>query len=80
MLIEAQKDKLIVGLKQSKRAVEGGNAAKLYLAQDCDPMLIAPIEKAAQENEVSVFYVSTMKELGAMCNIDVKASCAVVLK
>lgn len=80
MLIGNEKDKLIVGFKQSKRAIINGSAEKLYLAEDCDPMLTSPIEKLAEENGLQVFYISSMKELGSMCGIDVKASCAVITK
>ena len=80
MLSTISKDKLIIGLKQTKKAVAAGLAQKLYLARNCDPMISEPLEEAAQNAGVQVIYVDTMKELGTMCSINVGASCAAVLK
>ena len=80
MLTNAQKDKLIVGLKQSKKAIQNGTAKDLYMAGDCDPMYSEPLEELAKQNGVQIFYIPTMKELGTMCGINVGASCAVIIK
>ena len=80
MLSTIPKDKLIIGLKQTKKAVTAGLVQKLYLAENCDPMISEPLQEAAQKAGVQVLYVATMKELGSMCAINVGASCAAVLK
>lgn len=80
MLFETKKDKLIVGYKQSAKAIASGIAKEVYLAKNCDPVLTDKLEKSAADMGADVFYIDTMKELGTMCGIDVGASCAVVIK
>ena len=80
MISVAEKERLIVGFKQALRAVKENRAAKIFLANDCESRISAPLEQAASAGETDIFYIDTMKELGAMCGIDVGASCAVVLK
>lgn len=80
MLSQSSKDKLIIGLKQTKKALLSGNAKELYIARDCDPIISEPLMDTANNMGVQVFFISTMKELGSMCSINVGASCAVVIK
>lgn len=79
MITDAERSHLQVGFKQSLRAVEEGKAKKALLALDCDEKISAPLRSAAQSKAVELLEVPTMRELGAMCGIEVKASCAVVL-
>lgn len=78
MFSDAEKAKLRVGYKQAIRALKESKAEKVFLAEDCDGHIKESIEKLAGGN-TPVLYVPDMKELGAMCSIDVGASCAVVL-
>ena len=80
MLSTIPKDKLIIGLKQTKKAVLAGQVKELYIAENCDPMISEPLQEVAQNAGAQVIYVSTMKELGTMCSISVGASCAAVLR
>ncbi len=80
MISEAEKARMQVGYKQAVRALAENKVQKIYLAGDCDEKISAPIEKAAQEKNAEIFYIPTMKELGALCGIDVGSSCAVILK
>ena len=80
MISDAEKERLIVGVKQAVKAVKENRAAKIFLANDCESRISAPLEQAALAGETDIFYIDTMKELGTMCGIDVGASCAVVLK
>ena len=80
MISEADKSKLVIGFKQVVRAVKEDKAAKIFLADDCESKISEPVEQAASQKDVPVFYVPTMKELGTMCGIEVGSSCAVVLK
>lgn len=66
----------IIGAKQVKNAIRSGKAAGVYIASDCDPKIADPVVGLAEEKNLPLFYISTMKELGGMCGIDVKASCA----
>lgn len=80
MIGESERANLHVGYKQAVRALNEDKAAKLFLAEDCDDTIIKSITALAEEKNTPVFFVSTMKELGNMCSIEVGSSCAVVLK
>ncbi len=52
----------------------------LYIAKDAEQHVTRRIIELADENDVPVVLVESMKELGRACNIDVGAATAVVLK
>lgn len=67
----------LIGAKQVKNAIIAGKALKVYVASDSETQIISPIVELLQKSGLSLFYVNTRKELGEMCGIKVKASCAV---
>ena len=69
----------VVGAKQVRRALNGGTATRIYIAQDADPALLQPLEQLAQEKGVPVEQVSTMKQLGTNCGIAVGAAVAALI-
>jgi len=69
-----------VGIKQTIKAIKSGIVKTVYVAADADENLITPIKTLALENSLEVIEVSTMKELGKLCGIDVGSASAVVLK
>lgn len=79
MISEAEKSFLQVGFKQTVRALNESSVKKAFLASDCDRKITEPVETLCGEQQVQLFYIPTMKELGKMCGIEVGASCAVVL-
>lgn len=80
MISESDKLNMMVGYKQTLRAINEDRASKVYLAEECDDKIRLSVEAAAATGNVGVFYVKSMRELGAMCGIEVGASCAVILK
>lgn len=80
MLCEFASAKSIVGIKQSRRAVQDGIAKVAYIASDADPDITEPFEKLCKENGVEVVFAETMEELGLACGINVGAAVAVLLK
>lgn len=80
MITDAEKGHLQVGFKQSLRAIEEERALKAFLALDCDEKISTPLRNAAKKANVELIEVPSMKELGSICGIEVKASCAVILK
>lgn len=80
MIDDAERSKLQVGYKQTVRALGEDKAAKVFLAQDCDNHIKSALLSLADEKNIPVALVSTMKELGDICNIEVASSCAVILK
>lgn len=80
MINELKQSKKAVGLKQSLKAIESGNAEKAYLARDCAPHIFNEIEHNCIKHGVKVEYADTMSELGRVCGIDVGAAVAVMIK
>ncbi len=74
MFTEAEKVGLVVGLKETKKAIRQG-AKAVYLAEDTPEIIADELKALAGDRIVTV---ETMKELGRLCGIDVRASCAAV--
>ena len=79
MISMLKTERKVVGVKQSRKAVEGGLARAVFLAEDADPQVTDPMEETARRHQVPVERVSSMKELGAACGISVGAAVAVLL-
>jgi large subunit ribosomal protein L7A len=75
-----QNHKLRVGIKQTTRALMGGSAVCLIIAEDAEQKVINPIVELAKETGVTIEFVATMDELGKRCKIDVGAAAAVIIK
>ena len=73
MLTELKQGSKVVGVKQTKRAVNDGKAARVFLAEDADPRVTAPVEALCAEKQIPVERVPQMKELGSACGIAVPA-------
>lgn len=80
MLEELTVKSRVVGVKQSRRAIAQGHAAKAFLACDANPMLLESLVKSCEENSIPVEKHYTMAQLGAACRISVGAAVAVLLK
>lgn len=78
-MVDRLPGKRVVGVKQSIKAINEGTVKIVYLAKDADRELFENVEKLSKEHSLQIVYIDTMKELGKLCNIDVKASTAVVL-
>lgn len=74
MFTENEKARLAVGLKETRKVVLSG-AEKVYLAEDAPERIAEEIKNIAGDK---LLIVSSMRELGRMCGIDVKASCAAI--
>ena len=72
--------KKVVGCKQVRRAIQEGRALTLYLADDADPMLTAPLALEATMRGVEIIRVATMSALGKHCGISVSAACAATIR
>ncbi len=70
----------VVGAKQTKRALTGGTAVAVYLAEDADPRVTEAIRDLSVERNVPVCDVSSMKELGHVCGIAVGAAVAAIVR
>ena len=79
MLEQLKQGPRVVGVKQTRRAIGEGRAARVYLAQDADPAITAPVEALCREQGVPVEQVAQMKELGSACGIAVGSAVAALL-
>lgn len=80
MLSELKNKSKVIGVKQSIKAVKSGQAQCVYLAENADPALLAPIREQCAAGKIHVVSVETMDVLGQACGIDVGAAVAVELR
>jgi large subunit ribosomal protein L7A len=76
-LLEGQK---LVGIKQSTKAVLDGIVIRAYISKGIDPRIKEPFVALCNKNNIPITIVSSKKELGIACKIDVPASVAVLIK
>ena len=79
MLSKLSESSKVVGAKQTKRALTGGTAVAVYLADDADPRVTEAIRELCSERNVPVYDVPAMKELGRVCGISVGAAVAALV-
>ena len=70
----------LVGIKQCTKAVKDGLAEQAYLAVGVAPDIAEPFRKLCEKCGIPLKMVTSKKELGSLCGIDVDASVAVILK
>ena len=70
----------MVGVKQTKRALNDGKVLRVFLAGDADPRVTEPVEALSAEQGVDVVKVPSMKELGSACGIAVGSAVAALLR
>ena len=79
-LAELKKNKVVVGSKQIRKALEKDLALFVFLAKNADPALTGPIEAKCIAQHISCTWVSSMADLGKACGIDVGAAAAAAVK
>ena len=81
MTLEALKTaKRVIGIKQVAKAVKREAAMEVFIADDAEVKVVEPLEMLCSEHGVPVSRVSSMKELGTACNIEVGAAAAAAVK
>lgn len=71
---------LLIGTKQTKKAIIQGNVKEVFIAEDADQHLINPIVDLCEDYGITVHYVDSMKQLGKACGIQVGAAAAAIQK
>lgn len=69
----------LVGVKQVQRAVSNDRALTVFIAEDAEKKVVAPILNICETKGTDVVWVPTMRQLGQSCGIDVGASVAALL-
>ena len=72
--------KKVIGIKQSLKSMKNGLGDTLYIAKDADSKLIKPLIEYADENNINIQHIDTMKELGKMCGLQIESAAALKLK
>jgi len=69
----------VVGTKQTLRAIEGGKAKVVYIADDAEERVVAKVKELCACMGIETVHVPTMKELGEICGIEVGAASAALI-
>lgn len=69
-----QAKSIIVGTKQTVKALKLGTIDEVVVASDADPRVTAKVVSTANEMNVPIVYVDSMKKLGKACGIEVGAA------
>lgn len=72
--------KKVIGIKQTTKAVTKNIATCVFLADDADERVLAPLRALCEANEVEVVRASDMKSLGLACSIAVGAAAAAIVR
>ncbi len=75
MFTDSERTRLVVGLKQTRKAIKEG-ATRVLLARDASEIIKTEIKELFADVE----YVDTMQELGKLCGIDVGAAVSAIKK
>ena len=75
-LPEIGKQRLVVGSKQLRKALNSGSARCVFLAENADPGITEPLEVLCRDRAIQVTWVATMADLGRACGIEVGAAAA----
>lgn len=70
----SQAQSIIVGTKQTIKALEDGIVREIVIADDADHRVIHKVLVLAQEKSIPIIKVDSMKKLGKACGIDVGAA------
>jgi large subunit ribosomal protein L7A len=70
----------VIGLKQTTKAVERGQARAVYLAGDAEERLVRELQAKCREKGIEVVKVESMTALGKVCGIEVGAAAAAIVR
>ena len=73
-------DRLCIGMKQSRKAIDASLADRVYIAHDADPEIRDEIKSLCMKKEIPFNFQYTMQELGEAGGIKVSAAVVTVLK
>ncbi|MDY0410038.1 50S ribosomal protein L7ae-like protein [Virgibacillus soli] len=78
--VTQSKSHLIIGTKQTIKAMENGEISEVIIASDADPRVTQKVAETANELGVTCHSVDSKKKLGRACGIDVGASAVAIKK
>jgi large subunit ribosomal protein L7A len=75
-----QATKIVIGTKQTVKVLKDGTAIELIIASDAETNVTAAVVKLAQDLNIPIIYVDSMKKLGKACGIEVGASTVAIIR
>ncbi|GEL78074.1 50S ribosomal protein L7ae-like protein [Tenuibacillus multivorans] len=74
------KKSLIIGAKQVLKSIKSGDVLEVVVAENAERRITDKVLKAADQYEIPIAYVESMKKLGEACGIDVGAAAVAIKK
>jgi large subunit ribosomal protein L7A len=74
-----QASKIVIGTKQATKALKQGMVKDIVIAADADSNVTTKLIKKAEELNIPVLQVDSMKKLGRACGIEVGASVVAII-
>ncbi|MFA1821649.1 50S ribosomal protein L7ae-like protein [Virgibacillus oceani] len=68
------KSRIIIGTKQTLKAMKNGEISEVVIADDADKYITQKVANLADELDIPYQHVDSMKKLGIACGIEVGAS------
>ncbi|MBK4205363.1 50S ribosomal protein L7ae-like protein [Bacillus spizizenii] len=75
----SQAKSIIIGTKQTVKALKRGSVKEVVVAKDADPILTSSVVSLAVDQGISVSMVESMKKLGKACGIEVGAAAVAII-
>lgn len=75
----SQAANVIVGTKQTVKALKSGHVQEVVIASDADPRITEGIIQTAKDMDVPITMVGSMKKLGKACGIEVGAATVAII-
>ncbi|MED3511865.1 50S ribosomal protein L7ae-like protein [Bacillus subtilis] len=75
----SQAKSIIIGTKQTVKALKRGSVKEVVVAKDADPILMSSVVSLAEDQGISVSMVESMKKLGKACGIEVGAAAVAII-
>lgn len=72
--------RIIIGTKQTLRAMKNDQISEVYVASDADLHLTKQVVDLATELGINIQYVDSKKKLGKACGVEVNTSTVAVRK
>ena len=80
MLEKLKTEEKTVGLRTTVRLIENDQALHAFIAEDADVFITRRVQELCQTHSVEYTRVSSMKELGEVCGVQVPTACAAIKK
>lgn len=74
------KTRVIIGTKQTLKAMKNGEASAVFIADDAENHIIQKVARLAEQLQIPCERVASMEKLGRACGIDVGAAAVAVKK